>query len=242
MKIDVAITGSSRPSLYPIFWESFNNMVKFNDTPNITVYEDVIFKDESKKVKKYIEDKVDKYIEINPNKRLGYVFNLLLNNIKTKYYLYLQEDWKFLKEIDIDKIIEVMENNENIKQIWFPKKLQKNTYNTFCGNTIKVDDINLVPYNSWAFLPHIGRTKFVKNTWSIDNTVKQSDRPESSFKKVLLKNIKINQKDFHNAVSFILGEKFDEYIQHLGLPSDDGIQFDLRSKIMIDRRGLGHKK
>lgn len=241
MNIDIAITGSSRPSLYPIFWESFNKMVKMNDKPNITAYEDVIFKSESDRVREYIESKVDRYVEINPNKRLGYVFNLLLSEVKTKYYMYLQEDWKFLKKIDVDKIIEVMEDHTNIKQVWFPKRLLKNTYNTFCGDTFDVDGVDLVPYNSWAFLPHIGRTEFVRDIWAKGN-VKSHVRPEAPFKKVLLKHVPVNQNSFYNSVSFILGEKYDEYIQHLGVPSDDGIQFDLRSKIMIQRRGSGYKK
>ena len=241
MKYEVAITGSSRPSLYPIFWESFNKMVKMSEKPKITVYEDVIFKNESNKVRQYIENKVDRYVEFEPNKRLGYVFNQLLNDVKTKYYIYLQEDWKFLKEIDVDKIIDVMEKNDDIKQVWFPKKLEGKTYKLYCRDVINRNGLNLIPWHRWAFLPHIGRTDFVRDIWS-KGKVNSNDRPETPFKKVLLKYIKINQKNFNNAVSFILGEKYDEYIQHLGLPSDDGIQFDLRSKIMIERKHQGYKK
>lgn len=237
MKYEIAITGSSRPSVYPIFWESFNKMVKMEGKPKITAYEDVIFRDQSNKVKNYIKPKVDDYIEIQPNRRLGYVLNMILNNVKTQYFVYLQEDWKFLKEIDIDKIIKVMDENPRIKQVWFPKKLQKNTYKSFCGDTINISGCNLVPYNSWAFLPNISRTDFVRDIWKAGEVWKAS-RPESPFKKALQGKQIIPKK----IVSYILGEKFDEYIQHLGLPSDDGIQFDMRSSKMIERRNKGYKK
>lgn len=231
MKYEVAITGSSRPSLYPIFWESFNKMVKMSEKPKITVYEDVIFKNESNKVRQYIENKVDRYVEFEPNKRLGYVFNQLLNDVKTKYYIYLQEDWKFLKEIDVDKIIDVMEKNDDIKQVWFPKKLEGKTYKLYCRDVINRNGLNLIPWHRWAFLPHIGRTDFVRDIWSKGN-IKNNHRPEVPFKHQLrLLNIGWigNEGNKNSVVSFILGELHDEYIEHLGLNN-------LKTRTMIERK------
>ena len=222
MKYEIAITGSSRPSVYPIFWESFNKMVKMKEPSKITVYEDVIIKEKSNEVKKFIEKKVDRYIEINPNKRLGKVFDMLIENIKSEYYLYLQEDWKFLNEIDLDLLIEIMDKNPKIQQIWFPKLLQNDTYNNYCFDTVNFDGVYLTKYISWAFLPHIARTSFVKDLWKKGN-VRNHTRPESPFKRVMEK---YNISD----VSYILGKKHDIYIEHLGINR-------LRTREMIERRG-----
>ena len=237
MRYEIAITGSSRPALYPIFWESLK-MLKMKERPKITAYEDVIFPDESKKVKEFIADKVDEYHEFNPNLRLGMVFQNLLNNLHKEYFIYLQEDWKILKEIDVDLCVEILDKNPDIQQIWFPKKLENYTYNKFCDETIQIDDVNFVPYTSWTMIPNISRTKFVRNLWE-NGELKKHPRPESPMKKYM-KGAGLLGKD--KRISYILGEKYDEYIEHLGLPSDDGLQFDMRSTKMIERKQKGHSK
>ena len=234
-KYEIAITGSSRPSLYPIFWESFHKMVKMREKPKITVYEDVILRAESNEVKKFIKNKVDQYIEIDPYKKLGYVFNELLKNITCEYFVYLQEDWKFLREIDIDALVNIMDKTPNIKQIWFPKFLQDNVIRKFIDdNPIEIDGIWITPYFSWAFLPHIARTSFIKDIWS-KGQVWKNERPETGFKRTV-KNLEVIKKQGY--ASYILGRRnphsihrttavtikgahiksrFIEYLEHLGL-------------------------
>jgi len=223
MKYEVVITGSSRPTLYPDLWESFNNMVIMKEKPIITVYEDVILADGSAKVKEFIKNKVDKYIEIKPNIRLGRVFNMLLDNIKCEYFVYLQDDWKFLKKIDIDLLIDIMDKNKNIKQIWFPKKLTQNFFSKQCKVDVKIDGVNFVPFKYWTFLPSITRTSYIKKVWK-KGKVWKNNRPESDFRKAMGER---------NDVSYMLGKKFDEYVQHLG-------EDNLRSTIII--RNIGKKK
>ena len=235
MKYEIAITGSSRPDLYQIFWESFNKMTMIKGNPKITAYEDVIFPEESLKVRKFIEKKVDNYIEMNSNKRLGYVFDKLLKNLECEYFVYLQDDWRFLKEsyakpgtlnplIDFDLLIDIMDKNTKIQQIIFPKHFDGSTYRNHCGKTIEINGISLTEFKSWAFLPNIARTSFVKNIWS-EGELWREVRPESPFKKIL-------KKKKMNNVSYLLGGQYKEKwtcIDHLGIG-------DQTTKKMMGRR------
>jgi hypothetical protein len=222
--MEIFITGSSRPSVYPIFWESFKEMVKMDCASKVTAYEDVILPKESAKVKKYIKPKVDVYIEINPFKRLGYVYNEILKNVSTKYFLYLQEDWKFLKPIDVDKLIEIMDDNPFIEQIWFPKFMQKNHWKSLTGEILTFKDIKLTEWkgdgkknssSSWAFLPHIVRTNFIRGIYEKANCHNQS-RPESLLKKWISNQQQLSGKELYDKISWIFDNE-KEYIQHLGI-------------------------
>lgn len=223
IRYEIAITGSSRPSLYPIFWESMNDKLKMQEKPKITVYEDVILPKESAKVREYIKPKVDEYHEFKPNMRLGKVFDQLLKRLHKQYFIYLQEDWEFLKEIDIDALVNVMDNNPDIGQIWFPKPLEGKTYRDYCGDPVELNGVHLIPYDSWAFLPHIARTAFVRDAWN-DNMKKEA-RPESPFKKSLKNQGIIPEK----RVSYILGKRYETHLEHLGWP-------DLSSRKLIEKR------
>jgi hypothetical protein len=219
MKYEITITGASRPDLYKIMWESFNEKVKMREKPKITAYEDVIIGSESKKVENYLKGKVNEFIKFDPNRRLGFVMDRLLKNVKTEYFIYLQDDWKFLKDIDIDLLIEIMDENPNIKQIWFPKLLEAHTFNTFCKDKVEIKGVTLTPYVSWAFLPNITRTSFIRDIYDVSN----EPRPESPFKKTLKRKKMIPYNDteqidkFNNCISYILGERGKtKYLEHLG--------------------------
>lgn len=229
--MDIFITGSSRPSVYPIFWESFNKMVKMESVSKITVYEDVILPKESVEVRRYIEPKVDVYIETR-FKRLGYIFNEILKNVNTKYFLYLQEDWKFLKPIDIDKLIKIMDDNPFIKQIWFPKFIMEKHWESLTGEILTLKETILTEWqgnkndssSSWAFLPHIVRTDFISEIYKKSKCYTQ-DRPEGPLKKWLTQ-----QK--YDRISWILDNR-KEYIEHLGIGN-------LHSKNIILKRAKGN--
>lgn len=231
--MEVFITGSSRPSIYPIFWESFKKMVKMDCASKVTVYEDVILPIESAKVKEYIEPKIDAYIEI-PFKGLGYIYNEILKKVSTRYFLYLQEDWKFLKPIDVDVLVKIMDDNPFIQQIWFPKFIQGNHWKSLTGEVLTFGDITLTEWqgqkkvssSSWAFLPHIVRTDFIREVYKKANCQNEL-RPESQLKKWIVGQYQKNKKKY-NRLSWILDNR-KEYIKHLGIK-------ELTSRELIRKR------
>ena len=165
---------------------------------------------------------------------MGYVYNEIIERATTKYFLYLQEDWKFLKPIDVDALVNVMDDNPFIQQIWFAKFIQGNHWESLTGEILTLGDITLTEWqgqkksspSSWAFLPHIVRTDFIREAYR-KAQCHVADRPEQVLKQWLVSQTKL-QKNY-NRISWILDNR-QEYIQHLGI---DG----LHSKNLIAKRG-----
>lgn len=184
-KLEIFVTGSSRPQLWPYFWESVRKMCIIRNWPVVRVHEDFVFHDQSEKVMKYVSEQPDISNVSKSVPRIG------LGNTLTKYFtkpvfqsdyiFYLQEDWEFERPIDIDHVTWVMDQNPKINLIFFNKirnnaviNKQRQTQHNFSG-------MDMCLYHSWTFLPGIWRTDFVRQMMFKGGGRFQPEKPEGNF-------------------------------------------------------------
>jgi len=206
MKVEVVLTSSSRPNFLKQVWSSYEKYICSRNPLKVTFHEDFIKPNLSKKIKRFMEDKVDVFISTNPAKGLGLAMNMLLNRIESKYVLYLQDDCIFEKYVILDDIINVMDDNPKIQQIVFPKKRPMDIRKT--GKHMNFNGLDLTVNDGWAFMPHVFRVEFMKSQWN--NECKNTKRPETIFGKQL-------PRKYQKRQSYFLGKPDDDrVINHAG--------------------------
>lgn len=105
--------------------------------------------------------------------------NFLYKKIETPYYFHLEDDWEFLKYIDLDVLLKLMEKYTNIDQIrlsketikekaWLYHLSEKISEEFLVPNVgVTIENVPLVQTPLWAFSPHLGRSSVVKNFMDI---------------------------------------------------------------------------
>lgn len=99
-------------------------------------------------------------------------FVRLINSVKTKYYLFWEHDWIFLRQVNIDAIIDELNKNNKINWIKFSQFPNNNTIpgvhfipEEFKDNNPS-NNIPLIPTTRWSNNPYICRTDIFQNWWS----------------------------------------------------------------------------
>jgi hypothetical protein len=154
-----------------IIEESINSFIDrtgFSDFRHLIYYDK--YRD-SKLMDKYqenLENLKDKYknVEVYTCKDvhgLGGGFIYLFNKVKTPYIIFIEHDWLFLKDIDLETVINVMEKYNYVNYIRFNKR---KTVHTNLDNKLEEEDrIKELPLTRvWNFFgnPFIARTSFIK--------------------------------------------------------------------------------
>lgn len=217
--LEVLITGSSRPQLWPYFWESFNRMCIIREKPKVTVHEDFVFEKQSHKVANLCQNKfagIDVFDYDNPAIGLGRTLTAYLTKrIEKKYVFYLQEDWEFERPIDIDQVIWTMDHFPHINQVFF-NKIRNNAVVNKCRQEERTfDKMKCCVYHGFTFNPGIWRTSFVKKYWPTG--VQQ--RPEGAFQSIFgTHHQRKDTKYCEDRIgSYIYGPTGDHrYVRHLG--------------------------
>jgi len=180
--LEVLITSSSRPQLFPFCWESFKKMCIIRDKPKVTVHEDFVYPAESEKVMTYLKGlKKNGEIDVIDTDQPAIGLGRTLNNyscrrFEKKYIFYLQEDWEFERPIDIDQITYVMDQNPKINLIFFNKIRNNGVINKQRQTEYTYSDMTMCLYHAWTMLPGIWRASFVEKHFP-----GPSDRPEGAF-------------------------------------------------------------
>ena len=220
--LDVFITGSSRPLLWPLFWESYKKMCIIRGQHKVTVHEDFVFPAESNKVMKYLSG-LQKTGEIQtvdrdkPAVGLGHSMHpYITKKLKGKYMFYIQEDWIFERPIDIDHILWVMENNPKINLIFFNKIRNDPTINHQKQPEYTYSGMKMCLYHGWTFLPGIWRMDFVKTKWQQGSIYK----PEGNFTNTAFGGPEARANIGHceqNIGAYIYGQSNEyRYVRHIG--------------------------
>jgi hypothetical protein len=119
--IDVTITACNRPDLLLTTVRSF---LQFADLPigNIYVFEDSCLPGINDEVKK----EFPQLIFIEPETKAGQLkaLDVLISNVKTEYWMALEEDWTFDKTGFMSKSLDILQNNAHISEVWlrYPKE------------------------------------------------------------------------------------------------------------------------
>ncbi|GBD95570.1 MAG TPA: hypothetical protein ENG83_13865 [Nitrospirae bacterium] len=105
------------------------------------------------------------------SRAVGYLFSC----IESLHYFHLEDDWIFLKKIDLNPLIVLMKKYPYIDHIRFSKKnIPERSWLYHISDVVSeeflipnkeviIDDITLVELPLWSFNPHLGRTSVVKH-------------------------------------------------------------------------------
>ena len=192
-KLDVIITSSCRRNIEATL-ESFLKRVHCALPFRFLVHVDVLDPKYLDKELAYLHSKGIENIELNriPSGKfpanLGKALLSLFNKIESPFFFHLEDDWKFLRDVDLDPLLSLMAkypkidhirlNKEKIKpKAWLYYK-SENITPEFLRNNLqcKIDGIDLVLSSGWSFNPSLNRSGFVK---AFTNTASMLQDPES---------------------------------------------------------------
>jgi len=151
-------------------FESLKNIKMHKDTP-------VILAHDYNQDKKYIEylNRLKEYIADKPNTKLvvrdspghltGNVRNAF-NYVETEYVLLIQHDLPFIRSFEIEKVIEDMKKNPEMKHIRFNKrsniKAISDALNDLFGKQVKSLNYTYTRTPSWSDQNHLCRSEYYR--------------------------------------------------------------------------------
>lgn len=110
--------------------------------------------------------------------------NYLFKKLQSEHYFHLEDDWLFLKPIDLDAVMEAMKNNKDIHSVRFSKErvkkpdrgmekslAKKNELYLLPGREVNIGGIDLIETNIWSLNPHIARASIVKQFLDIPGDI-----------------------------------------------------------------------
>lgn len=219
--LDVLVTGSSRPQLWPLFWESYKKMCIIRAPHKVTVHEDFVYPEQSGKVMNYLAG-LQKSGDVHTVDYdtipigLGRTMNeYIMKRFNSKYMFYIQEDWVFERPIDIDHILWVMDNNPKINLIFFNKIKNNPVINKQEQKEYTYSGMKMCLYHAWAFLPGIWRLDFVKKRWQTSTF-----KPEGYFTNAAFGSHETRTSVPYcenNIGAYIYGQQNEfRYVRHIG--------------------------
>lgn len=178
----VLITSASRSESFKRELEAFLEYVVYSGKFNFYLHEDVVKerRKESEKLVKIARDSgVFKKIYISdPKIGRGPALNMLKKHVTGKYVFYMEEDWMFVRYVNLDSIIDLMDKYPHINQISWnnrnPKKVKKpggpKGLDHFDYITRVFDEHYLMPSERWNWSPSVWRNSFILPIWNFSNS------------------------------------------------------------------------
>jgi hypothetical protein len=165
--IDIMRTSASRPDFLEHSTEKLIKHLKYTGLFRWLIHEDQLDKNRSDECMKYINEcgvynVIDRHY---PPLGQGHSLGWLLNKVRTKYVLNFEDDFEPIKDIDIDILIKLMNDNPDINQIAFHKRPIMKKKPHFIKKQVIKNGITLVTNQHWAFTPSIFRLSFLKPKW-----------------------------------------------------------------------------
>lgn len=206
-EIDILITSASRPDSLKSQIKAFYEHVKYDETWAIHLHEDVVpdMEAASKELQEYAIAGLSNPFPIfanvyvsDPRIGRGPALNKLRKHANSKYIWYMEEDFDFVKDIDLNSLIKLMDEYPHINQIVFnwrtlpriPKPGGPNTDVFICeerhfkgGHTLHVSE-------RWTWQPGLWRRSWVMPKWDFNERYSNK-----GFNRKLKANIKQEEWD-----------------------------------------------
>lgn len=164
MNLDVLINSCARPDIMDISLKSFFKHIKTKHNLRFVIMEDKV--DNKKRQKsglKWINRNKDVFDEIHfAEKKMGpgRYFAPLVKLCKTDYFFHLEDDNQFVKDIDIDPMLDFLINNQNAVEIIFRRgKTDPRNHPTNCTiDGLKLTKMDILSNSTGVFnTSHIKR-------------------------------------------------------------------------------------
>ena len=160
--IDIIRTSVSRPGILKKSHESFLQRVHYSGEFRFLLHEDVIKNEESIRCCNWAKENGYEVSVHYPPIGQGGSMCTLIDLVQTEFYLTLEDDWEFLRDIDLDPVEKLMKNNLDINQITWHKRPVMDHKGNFQKVHIVRDGIDLVVSPHWNMLPSLCRLSFIK--------------------------------------------------------------------------------
>jgi hypothetical protein len=123
-QLDIIRTSASRPNLLRESTESLLKNLKFLGEIRWIFHEDTLNSERSKECIDYISSlNINKVLLVDkPAVGQGTSLTKLLNETKTDYFLNWEDDYTAVREIDLDLVIKILNENKDVNQISFFKR------------------------------------------------------------------------------------------------------------------------
>ena len=166
-KVDIMRTSASRPGFLKKSTESLLEFLKPTVEFRWILHEDYVQGPGSDACIAYAKESgVYSIIEKHsPPIGQGPSLGWLLGKCKTPYILNWEDDQELFKEIDIEALCNLMDNNPDINQIGFHKRAIMHEKPGFVKKQTVRDGIPLVTDPHWAFTPSLFRASYLKPKW-----------------------------------------------------------------------------
>jgi hypothetical protein len=223
--IDILIMGSSRPKLLPYCINSIREKVKYSGNFRWIYHEDFVYPEYSQESVNYlISQNFDEVVSHYPAIGYGRAIEHMLDYIKSPFFLMVQEDCEFEREVDLDIVINLMDKYNEINQITYhinktPRQFKGKgaIYNL---KEYEFDNITLTLWYAWLFFPNITRLDWFKKKWVVKPDEPEKFKPADWFTNEVLGNIQDRVKheySYNNIGSFIYGKIGEpRYVRHIG--------------------------
>lgn len=164
MIIDVLITGSSRFEDFKKTIKSFLDKVSSKDGYRLHLHEDVVNKDESNRILHWSQGVFENVIHSDPRIGRPAALTKLKGFVKSTYFVYLEQDWEFIKPVNLDDLRMFMGNNYKVRQVAFGDSRQPN--NPVWESKV-YKDLTFWRSKYWFMSPALWRTSFVMQRWDL---------------------------------------------------------------------------
>ena len=181
--LDVVVTSSGRDTIFPTI-ESFFSKVKYSGEFRFIVNVDLCTSKHLSNIVSLFKGLNFKCLNINYRPQ-GFTraVAFVLSRVETPLYFHLEDDWIFLKELDIDPLLKLFDRFQSLNHICFSKKtilyynelfyLRKLRIvpmdcDKFKTENVTFGDIPLVKTITYSANPNISRTDHFRRLWHVD--------------------------------------------------------------------------
>ena len=201
--IDVIVTSSARNTIFQTI-DSFLENVRFSGAYRFHVNVDCRHSLKVVKIEQLFKKLPTKYCKVNnPPIGISRPGSTLLRHVETKYYFHLEDDWIFLRGIELDPLIHLFNTNAAMNHIRFSKEtilpydelyyLRKLKfipvgYDGFRTRNVVIDRVGLVETMNYSANPNISRSDhFKKMLHVLSLDIEQQFSLRSFLKKTILR-------------------------------------------------------
>jgi len=160
--IDIIRTSTSRFEVFELTTEALRHHLKFSGTLRWILHEDVISDGRSKRLLEYAKDKYDIIKSDSPSIGQGSSLKWLLSKTNTKYVFLIEDDWRLIRDLDVDMMLKLMEDNKDINQLCPNKRATlPRRGDTFTKKEVKRSGYWLTTNPYWTLVPSLWRMSYI---------------------------------------------------------------------------------
>jgi hypothetical protein len=181
--LEVIVTSSCRPTIEKTI-RSFLEKASFSGGVRFIVHIDVLHREHLGRLRKFLGRMGITDVTINhapglPLDNQRRAVCLLFDKLSSPFFFHLEDDWVFLRPVDLDALVGLMRNHPFIDHIRLSKERIKPKawlYHTsediseevLADNAqVEIGGIALVKTHTWSFNPSLARTEVVKRFVSL---------------------------------------------------------------------------